>query len=389
MRREYGGVSVDAWQIGPVGPGRRKGFPVQRRETVRTRADGGPLDKARPSRATGVAPLAWLVVVALFILVWTALCAPPAGAATPALTLTAARDTITAGQTTRLTAQVDVPGAVLTVTRGAGGAPVYSLVRTVVTDAAGVATWPIAPRRTSVYRVEFAGDTLWDAAAAEITISVRPRLTLTVSSPVYQGMKVAFATRVQPAHPGAPVELQRRVAGVWTTVRTMRLDDSSRATHRWTATVRGSLVFRVAMAADADHIAGASGRRFVKVKDPNPYGVPTSAAHYVVVDKSKYRLFYHERGRIVRVLDCVLGKSSTPTPLGRFRIYAKDANVGGPYGPRRMRYLGAYAIHGTNEPWLLSRFPRGYSHGCTRLSNTNIVWLYDRCPVGTPVWNVP
>lgn len=356
---------------------------------MQVRGDGGSLARPRPSRATGVPPLAWLVAVALFMVGWAALCAPSAGAAAPALTLSAARDPITAGQTTRLTAQIDVAGAVLTVTRGAGGAPVYSLVRTVVTDAAGVATWPVAPRRTSVYRVEFAGDTLWDAAVAEITISVRPRLTLTASSPVYQGMKVAFTTRVQPAHPGAPVELQRRVAGVWTTVRAMRLDDSSRATHRWTATLRGSLVFRVAMAADADHIAAASGRRFVRVRDPNPYGVPGSAPHCIVVDTSKYRLFYHERGRIVRVFDCVLGKPSTPTPLGRFRIYARDTNVGGPYGPRRMRYLGAYAIHGTNEPWLLSRFPRAYSHGCTRLSNTNIVWLYDRCPLGTPVWNVP
>jgi lipoprotein-anchoring transpeptidase ErfK/SrfK len=61
----------------------------------------------------------------------------------------------------------------------------------------------------------------------------------------------------------------------------------------------------------------------------------------------------------------------------------------GPYGPRRMRYLGAYAIHGTNEPWLLSRSPRNYSHGCTRLSNPHILWLFDRVHVGTPVWNVP
>jgi lipoprotein-anchoring transpeptidase ErfK/SrfK len=112
-------------------------------------------------------------------------------------------------------------------------------------------------------------------------------------------------------------------------------------------------------------------------------------AHFIVVDKSQYRLYYHEHGHIVRVFDCVLGKPSTPTPAGRFRIYAKDSNVYGAYGARRMRYLGFFAIHGTNEPWLLTRFPRGYSHGCTRLSNTNILWLYARCPVGTQVWNVP
>ena len=96
-----------------------------------------------------------------------------------------------------------------------------------------------------------------------------------------------------------------------------------------------------------------------------------------------------EHGWVVRVFDCVLGRPALPTPLGHFRIYAKDPHMGGPYGPRRMRYLGLYAIHGTDEPWLLHRFPRNYSHGCTRLSDAHILWLYPRCPVGTPVWNVP
>ena len=136
-------------------------------------------------------------------------------------------------------------------------------------------------------------------------------------------------------------------------------------------------------------MAGTSAGATVRVRDPNPYGVPRSEAHFIVVDKSDYRLYYHEYGRVVRVFDCVLGKPSTPTPLGRFRIYSKESDVGGSYGPRRMRYLGPYAIHGTNEPWLLTRFPRAYSHGCTRLANDNVLWLYARVHVGTRIWNVP
>ena len=309
---------------------------------------------------------------------------PPA----PILTLAAARGTITAGAQTTLTVQVPVPGAVLTVSRGTAVAPTYALLQTLVVDASGTATWTVSPRRTSVYRVEFAGDATWGAASAETTVSVRPRLTLTATSPVYQGTKVSFATRVRPAHPGATVEVQRVVAGVWTRWRTVTLDDESRGAFRWLSDRRGSIVFRLAMAADEDHVAGASAKCAVRVKDPNPYDVPRREAHFVVVDKSQFRLYYHEYGRVVRVFDCVLGKSSTPTPLGHFRIYSKDSDVGGPYGPRRMRYLGAYAIHGTNEPWLLTRSPRAYSHGCTRLANENILWLYGRCHVGTRVWNV-
>ncbi len=314
---------------------------------------------------------------------------PSAGdVASPALTLSAARSSITAGRTTTLTAQLGVPGAVLTVSRGTGPA-VYSLVQTVVTDVVGAASWTVSPRRTATYRVEFAGDAVWSAASAETTVSVRPRLSMTATSSVYQGWKVAFTAQVEPAHPGSAIDVQRRVDGVWTRWRTVTLNDESRVFFRWVSDERGYVRFRLAMTADADHVAGAGPEEVVLVKDPNPYGVSRREAHFVVVDKSQYKLYYHEYGRVVRVFDCVLGKPSTPTPQGGFRIYAKDDWVGGPYGPRRMRYLGAYAIHGTNEPWLLTRFPRAYSHGCTRLANKNVLWLYARVHVGTRIWNVP
>jgi lipoprotein-anchoring transpeptidase ErfK/SrfK len=51
-------------------------------------------------------------------------------------------------------------------------------------------------------------------------------------------------------------------------------------------------------------------------------------------------------------------------------------------------YVGIIGIHGTDQPQLLQRFPRAYSHGCTRLYNRDITWLYRRCPVGTRVWSV-
>lgn len=330
-----------------------------------------------------------LVAMALAAALGVVVLAPPALADAPTLAVTAARDTITAGQTTTLTAQIDLPGAVLAVSRATGDSGAFLPIRTVTAGATGAVTWAAGPRRTSVFRVEFAGDGTWDPAVAEVTVLVRPRITLTATKAVYEGQKVRFVTAVRPAHPGATVELQQRVDGAWAKVRTIRLNDTSRAVYRWPSSGRGSQAFRVAMAADADHAEGASPRRFVQLQNPNPYGVPASQARFIVVDKSQYKLYYHERGRIVRVFDCVLGKPSTPTPLGRYKIYAKDTNVGGPYGPRRMRYMGAYAIHGTNEPGLLSRFPRNYSHGCTRLSNTNILWLFERCRVGTPVWNVP
>ena len=39
-------------------------------------------------------------------------------------------------------------------------------------------------------------------------------------------------------------------------------------------------------------------------------------------------------------------------------------------------------IHGTNEPWTIGH---AVSSGCIRLRNEDVMELYDRIPVGTPV----
>jgi lipoprotein-anchoring transpeptidase ErfK/SrfK len=44
---------------------------------------------------------------------------------------------------------------------------------------------------------------------------------------------------------------------------------------------------------------------------------------------------------------------------------------------------GNYAIHGTNDPGSIGHF---VSHGCIRMYNRDIVDLYGRVPVGTPVY---
>jgi lipoprotein-anchoring transpeptidase ErfK/SrfK len=44
---------------------------------------------------------------------------------------------------------------------------------------------------------------------------------------------------------------------------------------------------------------------------------------------------------------------------------------------------GNYAIHGTNNPASIGRY---VSHGCIRMYNRDIVDLYGRVPVGTPVY---
>ena len=77
----------------------------------------------------------------------------------------------------------------------------------------------------------------------------------------------------------------------------------------------------------------------------------------------------------------------TPTPniLKRFPNLPHHME-GGPDNPlgARALYLGGtlYRIHGTNEPWKLGG---GVSSGCIRLSNDDIIDLYNRTKIGATV----
>jgi hypothetical protein len=323
------------------------------------------------NKASSVLTIALLLVVAAAagaVFAAGASAASSAGSTDPGLTLTATPGTVRSDQSATVVAHLGVPGAVLQVSRRYAGESAFTWLKTLTADADGSASWEPRLRRTLTYRVEFAGDATYAAAGAEVRV------------------------QVSPAHPGGTVELGRwdSAAREWSVLQSLTLDGDSRAQWVWRPSQAGRQKLRAGIAADGEHVAGFSGVRDLEVFDAsNPYGVPSKYPHLILVDRSQYKLYYYERGRVVKVFDCVLGRPSLPTPLGHFKIYAKDPNMYGPYGPRRMRYLGAYAIHGTNEPWLLSRSPRNYSHGCTRLSNPHILWLFDRVHVGTPVWNVP
>jgi L,D-transpeptidase ErfK/SrfK len=43
---------------------------------------------------------------------------------------------------------------------------------------------------------------------------------------------------------------------------------------------------------------------------------------------------------------------------------------------------GGYGIHGTNNPKSIGK---AVSHGCVRMYNTDVIEVYERTPVGTPV----
>jgi lipoprotein-anchoring transpeptidase ErfK/SrfK len=314
----------------------------------------------------------------------------PSPAATPALTLVARTATLTAGEPTTLVVRLGVPGATVQLSRKTAADTEFLLIGPLATDARGVARFRALPRRTTTYRVDYAGDgAQWLAAFAEAVVSVHPRVSFSAPERVYRDRRARLAVTVRPAHPGAVVTIERRQDGAWTEWRSLTLRSDSRAQTSWRTDAVGAWPLRVVTPADADHLEGRSLVRRVQVVKPNPYNVPLDAKGIVVVDISQYRLRFYSYGRLLRSFPCVTGRPGLPTPIGHFSIYARGMWPGGPYGARIMSYHPPCAIHGTNEPELLKRFPRNFSHGCTRLLNANAIWLYDHAPLGTPVWNVP
>jgi lipoprotein-anchoring transpeptidase ErfK/SrfK len=122
----------------------------------------------------------------------------------------------------------------------------------------------------------------------------------------------------------------------------------------------------------------------------------TTAWHVVVRTDSK-RLFVYDGRRIVRSFPVVVGKSSTPTPHGRF--YVEEAIVlrrGTPGSPdafalsaRSNVYQefeggpGQIAIHGTYG--IGGTLGHAESHGCIRAAASTLTWMIRRFGTGTPV----
>jgi lipoprotein-anchoring transpeptidase ErfK/SrfK len=149
------------------------------------------------------------------------------------------------------------------------------------------------------------------------------------------------------------------------------------------------------------------GRKAIKrkeIKYDGPYGPNT-----IVINTSERRLYYiYDKGKAVKYgigvgregfewagTNNISRKAEwpgwTPPPemiareraKGRILPAYMEGGIKNPLGARAL-YIGStiYRIHGSNEPWTIGQ---AVSSGCIRLTNDDIVNLYDRVKVGTKV----
>ena len=112
---------------------------------------------------------------------------------------------------------------------------------------------------------------------------------------------------------------------------------------------------------------------------------------------SRLMMFYDGDTRLA-LYHLGLGKVSTPTPNGYYKISSKEINPpwinpddpeyevpsgpDNPLGYRWMQFSGNYGIHGTNRPESIG----GYvSNGCIRMNEHDVEELFDAVEVGTPI----
>jgi lipoprotein-anchoring transpeptidase ErfK/SrfK len=219
---------------------------------------------------------------------------------------------------------------------------------------------------------------------------VVPRVTLGAPQSLWLGDTVSLTVAVDLPLPGAAVAVEALRAGQWTAEATATLDAGSRAVVSWRPPDYGPVHLRASLPEGAGHTAAVSAARRIIVNRPNRHRVPYRYGHYIVTVVHEYRLYYYERGALVRVFDVALGRPGYRTPLGTFRIYGKRKPARGALGACAMFYRrqGGIAIHGTDQPNLLKRFPRPFSHGCARMYDREVLWLYARVPKGTVVRNI-
>jgi lipoprotein-anchoring transpeptidase ErfK/SrfK len=130
---------------------------------------------------------------------------------------------------------------------------------------------------------------------------------------------------------------------------------------------------------------------------PAEAGTITETPWTIVIQRARRRALVLRAGRVVARFPVVLGKRSTPTPLGRFFVTEKlpiaSGVAEGPWALATSAYSdvlrqfgggpGQIALHGTvgfDDP--LGTYS---SHGCIRFSAAAITWIAHRVVDGTPV----
>ncbi|HHX24742.1 MAG TPA: L,D-transpeptidase family protein, partial [Thermoanaerobacterales bacterium] len=116
----------------------------------------------------------------------------------------------------------------------------------------------------------------------------------------------------------------------------------------------------------------------------------------IVLNVPMYTLEYYEGNTLVKTYPVAIGRSTSQTPIGDFKVINKAKNPtwfprgrdpippgpSNPLGTRWMGFKNGYGIHCNNNPSVIGTMA---SAGCVRLYNQDVEELYEKVSVGTTV----
>jgi hypothetical protein len=102
--------------------------------------------------------------------------------------------------------------------------------------------------------------------------------------------------------------------------------------------------------------------------------------HHVEGDLTHQVLALIDKGRVQRIYPISSGKPSTPTVLGRFRVYYKTPGINAKGMVYSSYFIRGYAVHGYAD---VPTYPA--SHGCLRAPVPDAIPIYDWIETGDPV----
>ncbi len=114
----------------------------------------------------------------------------------------------------------------------------------------------------------------------------------------------------------------------------------------------------------------------------------------IVINVPSRTLALYNDENLIREYPIAIGKLSTPTPLGNYKILNMEENPvwippgrdetvpsgpDNPLGYRWIEFYPTYGIHGTNAPWSIGT---AASNGCIRMREADAEDLYQLVKVG-------
>jgi lipoprotein-anchoring transpeptidase ErfK/SrfK len=128
---------------------------------------------------------------------------------------------------------------------------------------------------------------------------------------------------------------------------------------------------------------------------------------YIVIDRGSFRLRFYDHLKLTRTYEIAVGMEGLETPAGLHKIEWEQVNPPwyvpkkawagalagtvvppGPADPLKARFMsfeGGAGIHGI-DPSEYETIGHDASHGCVRMRIPDVIDLYGKSPVGTPVY---